>query len=1203
MNFKRLEIFGFKSFADKVIIDFNDGITGIVGPNGSGKSNFSEAIKWVLGEQRAGELRSKNMQDVIFNGTVKRGSMSYCEVTLVFDNTNKLFSMLEFDEVSITRKLYRSGDSEYLLNKTPCRLKDIRDIITDTGLGKDGYSIIGQGRVEKIITSKPEDRRSIFEEAAGITKYKARKTEAENKLKRTQESLVRLEDIIHEIDRQLAPLSRQADDARQYHEYYEQLKDLEVNHYLCTYEKNKVDKVEIADRLQGIREESAQIVADIKALDDRYSKLFAEQNNTDVLIGNLRGEQTAMMVDEERRLGQNNLFGEKLKNLKQENMRLSDNIKRMQNELDEVNLSLVTCADSAQNLADELLKKRAKYTIQEDEYTSLTDQILAGDAVLEHSSRTILQTLDELADVKIDMSKLGAENELMVEKLAETEYALERIKKQIEIEEGNRQAITSRLNAAKLKRDEVYKARNIARSRVNELKFEQNILNDTTRQLSGSISSLDTKVMLIEKLREQYENYQVPVQRLMQEAKQDRLLSGKILGVVAELIKVPQRLEVAIETALGGAMQNIVTATDDDVKYIIDILKQKRMGRITFLPINTFKSRDLAREHQGALSENGCLGIASKVIGYDAKYSSVFSGLLGSTIVCDTYENAIYIFKKYHSAFRIVTLEGDILSVQGSISGGSRKSEGSNILSQERELEQAKVSCDKCKRELAEKTERLSLSLKESDAETENLKSLDEQFNAKEIEYATETERENKASERLDNFAEEMTNLSIAKEKIGARLEEIGLRLTSSDILEGDIKGKRASVDDIQAKSKKALEVKKSDKDNLSADMTASRVLIAELESKQQNINEELNRYQGDQARLLAAIADDTAMLTATGSLIAQNEERVNKLIAMSESNEKFIEIKEKLHEAEDYKRKISLDILQINADKDDKNFLQNNCSERRVKEEGNTERIDSIMEAMTARLAEEYSLDHDGAVASAKVDFDDYGAVTQIVNLKRSIAKLGAINPGAIEQYDIEFERHTNLCAERDDVIQAKADVEKIICDLSKEMLERFETEFAKISANFEVTFRDIFGGGKGELIIDKDAEDPLCAGVEIYAQPPGKKLGQITLFSGGEKALTAIAILFAILKTKPMPFCVLDEIEAALDESNAKLFAKYLKRFTNDTQFIVITHRKPTMEQADRLYGVTMEEQGISKVVSVELSEAVKTAEAPINSPKIGT
>ena len=676
----------------------------------------------------------------------------------------------------------------------------------------------------------------------------------------------------------------------------------------------------------------------------------------------------------------------------------------------------------------------------------------------------------------------------------------------------------------------------------------------------------------------------------MQHAKQDKVLDSKILGVVAELINVPARYEVAVEVALGGALQNIVTANIDDVKYCIEVLKKFRLGTITFLPISSMRPRLLNEEQKNVLKEVGVEGVASDLIGYNKAYDNVFKNLLGATIVCDTYDNASRIAKKYNRAFRIVTLEGEIFSTQGSVTGGSRKQDAIGILGRERELEFVIKNIEKTTQMLKKSNEDFEICNKNNEQLNFLIGNLNQQLIDKEVLFNTETNKLNDISDKLDVIVEDLQNKSTAYNELCEKLTIIEKSLSGAGRLRTDISSQTSDFDDQKAKSRENLNSKVDERNKLSANLANMKVRIADIANK-------LTICQGDIDREVVIKSDArNAIVVAKSNLekvrahIEDTENQMNNAVLSEADKAKVNEIDGKIESLTSQKNTLNNTNRSLLLEKDENNTRLQTATNKKTKEEGNIEKLRVQFENLTARIDEEYGLNYESSLPYKLEEYNDSESITEIAHLKRAINSLGEVSPSSISEYEELNERHTGLVTERDDLVKAENDLLGIIRDLSREMQEIFDTEFAKIAKNFEVTFKEIFGGGTGKLQIDPHADDPLTAGVEIVAMLPGKNTKNLSALSGGEMALTAIAILFSILKTKPMPFCLLDEIEAALDDGNAALFAKYLKKFVGNTQFIVITHRKPTMEQADRLFGVTMEERGVSKVVSVELSEAVK-------------
>ena len=1193
MNFKRLELYGFKSFADRTVIEFNDGITGIVGPNGSGKSNFSDAIKWVLGEQSAKQLRGKNMQDVIFVGTQRRSQMSYCEVTLVFDNTGqKIFKTLAFDEVSFTRKLYRSGESEYLLNGTNILLKNMRDIIRDTGLGKDGYSIIGQGRVAEIINSKPENRRAIFEEAAGISKYKKRKDDAEDRLEKTRDHLERLQDIIHEVERQLTPLQKKAENAKKYQELYENQKQLEVNHFLYAYENNDSEIDKINQIIKGISEEIELIYSRIKDNDENYQKNLHTLSQIEDDLNEYRELRTRILVANQEKLGKGETLQERLSHGKSEEQNLLQDIAKYSSKIDDCEELLVAFGQKKNDILTKLNTLKSNVEQKEAELLSLTDEINRRNAEFERSEEEMLKAIEMLSDANVDYTKLQADYDYLSQDKLEQEEEISVLKKTIEDTEAEKQGLESEKNLILTDRNNIYREVNECKKNLNESNQKLSILESNITKLKGSVASYEMQKTVFIRSKDQYENYQMAVKKIMQYTKEDRVLDSKILGVVAELIKVPEEYETAIEVSLGGSLQNIVTANTDDVKYCIEVLKRNKMGSITFLPINSLRARLLSAEQANALKEKGAIGLACDLIGYDKAYDSVFKNLLGSTIVCDTYDNANLISKKYNRSIRIVTLEGEIFNPQGSITGGSsRKHDVVSILGREREFENICKNFENAQFQLKKSTEGYEI-LSSNVAKLNFLISnLNQQLIDKEVQLNTATSKVDYISDMLDKYIEDLTEKRTQYDSLCEKLEIIEAKLTGAGKLKTDISSQKVDFDDKKAKSRETINKKIDERSVLSAELASMKENLSSI-SNQFTICENDINHQIDQK-----IEAENNLINAKTNLekvrvyIADTENQINNAVLSEADKAKVDEIDGKISALTSQKNLLNDSNVKIIEDKDNNNTKLQAASNKKIKEEGNIEKLKVQFESLTNKIKEEYDLEYETALPLKMQEYDDGESLTRLNQIKRAIQNLGEISPSSIAEYEELNQRYTVMSTEKDDLLKAESDLLGIVRDLSREMQDIFDSEFEKIAKNFEITFKEIFGRGSGKLMLDPNAEDPLTAGVEIVAMLPGKKTKNLSALSGGEMALTAIAILFSILKTKPMPFCLLDEIEAALDDGNAALFAKYLKKFVGNTQFIVITHRKPTMEQADRLFGVTMEERGVSKVVSVELSEAVKS------------
>lgn len=1015
MYFNKMELAGFKSFADKTEIKFDNGVTAIVGPNGCGKSNVGDAIRWVLGEQSSKSLRGNSMQDVIFSGTEKRKSLSYCEVTLYFNNQDRIFD-LDYDEISVTRKLYRSGESEYQINKNQCRLKDIINLFFDSGIGRDGYSIIGQGKVEEIISSKPEARRKIFEEAAGIAKFKSRKEEAERKLERTRENLTRIRDIISEIERQLGPLKKQAETAKQYLAFRDALKDLEINAYIFQYEHSGEVKEQINERMNGLLEELSLRQAEIVGANQKYDDCMADLSSIDVELKRLNDQILILTVGMEKQSGEAKLMQERVNSIKSQN--------------EKINLDIL-------NLKNSIAKNNA-----EKEY-KLKRQI-----ELNSTAKEIEENSGEYSEIVQEYSKL----------------------KVLEVNVNGQIKQT-----------------------------EQNLNN-----LNAKIQVYENRKRLLEEMQAEFEGYAHAVKKLLKDSEKNTEIKNKIVGVLASLVKVPEKFETAIEVALGSAVQNIVTLNEEHAKSLINYLKTNKMGRATFLPITSMKPRYLSQETRNLLTVKGCLGIACEVISYSPQIKNVVENLLGSTVIVDTLETAVNLAKNSKFSFKIVTLDGDVVNPTGSMTGGSRKSDAVNLISRDREITTLANEIENAKVDFSNQQRILNTLNQKLDSVREKLEELDKKKNSSELNEAV-------------------------------RITEIRMELNS---IETDFKRIDSAIN--EAKHLIAINQQQLEQNN------------CYIEQEEQNIK--------------AFIENNNNIGTKTKLESIKHEQ--------GKIEEKKISLQDSLKIISANKEKIMADINSIN--------------DKKVRIEVELTKLLTDMETMQERIYEEYELTYTTCQEFKRDDFDFEKALPEISRLKKEINKLGYVNVNAIEDSKAIMERYNELSTQAEDLEKAEADTTKVIQELADEMSTKFTEQFAKINANFKITFKELFGGGNASLEL-VGSDDVLEAGVDINAEPPGKKLQNITLLSGGEKALTAIAILFAILKLRPMPFCLLDEIEAALDEANVERFAQYLRRFSNDTQFIVVTHRKPTMELADSLYGVTMEEKGVSRLVSVKLSEAI--------------
>ncbi len=1191
MNFKQLELAGFKSFADRIQIKFDDGVTAIVGPNGCGKSNVADAIRWVLGEQSSKTLRGSSMQDVIFSGTEKRKSLSYCEVTMTFDNTDRFFNY-EFDEIAITRKLYRSGESEYLLNKAPCRLKDITNLLYDSGLGKDGYSIIGQDQVGKILSSKPEDRRSIFEDAAGISKYKSRKVDAERKLERTKDNILKLQLVIDEIERQLGPLKKQADDAKKFLELKEILKNLEVNAYIYQFENANEVKAKISSKLNAISEELELRQAELEEVSQNYTNNMESIETIDKTNERLHENILNLTVSIEKQAGETNVVRERIKFLKEQSKKL---------ELDSLNYDNLISAIKAQieDRSSHLSETNEKLGLlkanEEDlsrQYLKIVDELNLSEDEAESTQKEMFDALDKLTYIKSNSSRLEAEREASKTSLSEIEERIsslkEKLKQQSEVKDKIQQNLDGLNSENKEQLDVILKG-----------KLEIGAKQDSFSELQKEIQNCGTKIQvyenrkrILEEMQAEHEGYAGSVKKILKESERNAEFKKRMVGVLASLISVPEKFETAIETALGNALQNIVTKDEQDAKALIEFLKRGQFGRATFLPISSMKTRSLSEQDQKLLKTDGCFGVAKDLISYGKDIESVISNLLGATVIVSNLDVAIKLAQNSKFSFKIVTLEGDVINPQGSMTGGSKKSEAVNLISRDREIKTLGAEIEKLKQFFDGSADKIKNSKQEIENLTKQLEFLTSKQKELEVEIAKENEKLSAVLDLISSYTSEIEALNNSKIIVSNKIEVITKELESISTLEKTVGENKEGANEAIAKRQERFASLREKREEISKSLTELRVEIASLKSEIMGTTQELERLDTQLSESLSKKEEASQELEKNVLAIEQAEELVAWQIensTSSETRQKLESLKEEQRKLDENKTNLQRELKEL---EEKRTFLVaevNKINEKKINEEFKITKVDTDIDTMQDRILEEYQLDYDACLKLRVENFDLSSGLSEITKIKKEINKLGYINVAAIEDSKILGERYDALAVQVEDLNKAQDELVEIISELSTEMKTRFTEEFNKINENFKITFRELFGGGNAKLeLIGSD--NILEAGVEIFAEPPGKKLTNNSLLSGGEKALTAIAILFAILKLRPMPFCLLDEIEAALDEANVYRFAQYLRRFSKETQFIVITHKKPTMELADSLYGVTMEEKGVSKIVSVKLSDAVK-------------
>ena len=1192
MKFKRIELIGFKSFADKTVINFDDGITAIVGPNGCGKSNVADAIRWVLGEQSSKLLRGSSMQDVIFNGTQTRKSLSYTEVSIVLDNSNHEVDV-DYNEIILTRKLYRSGESEYLINNTTSRLKNIVEILHDAGIGRDGYSIIGQGKVEQIVSSKPENRRGIFEEAAGIAKFKEKKLESERKLARTRENIARLKDIMIEIERQLNPLKEQAEKARKFLDLREELKSLEINNYIYQYDNAASDKQEISNRINALAEEIDTKQKDLDKTIACYNKNYDDIQKIDITIKELYDQVVSLTIQLERKSGETNIVRERLTLLKEQANKLDKEL--IDTELtisNDESLILEKSNKIASNQKQIDLLKSKNDEISK-KYLTVVDELTKSEDEAEQNQQMMISALDKLSDIKADISKLGAEKLATMDRLAEAKAQIAVQEKSLEKAE-NAFAETSGILAQK--------SQDQAKIQHNLQDFEQKMAQNTAflnkssdelYEINSGYASLLSRKNMLEDMQKNFDGFNSAVKHILVEAERNKKLKDNFVGVVANLMTVPEKYRTAVEMALGAYVQNIVTLDEQKAEDIIEYLKQNNFGRATFLPLTSIKPRNIANFIPELKREVGYLGVASELVGYDKNLSNIFEYLLGNTVVVDKLTTAVKIAKQTRYAFKLVTLDGDVINPQGSITGGSKNKNTVSVIGRESEIEELSKNLQK----LQLQKEQLAKDVAEARSNSFNyqakINELSKEFNESNIEVAKLTETKNQYNELILSCKSQLEVLNNQVAELSVKIKAIDKSLAQNDELKNSIDGNKQTANKSIEKRQQNFENLKRERDEYNAKVMEIKINIASLESENVSLAGDIDRIKEEIEQKNAKLEQINAEITNNQEIIKKAEEVINATVQDAdyvETNNKLTEVKQKLDSLGDYKNKLQAELKQYDEDRLNLTTRVNKLQDKLFQENVNLTKIDTDIENMQERVWTEYGLNYSTAIEFKREDYNLEEGLKNAVETKRAIDRLGYVNVNAIEDSKVYQERFDTYTVQIADLTKAENDLTKIITDLANEMLTRFQTSFDQINLNFNRVFKELFGGGNATLeLVPSESGNELEAGVDIKVEPPGKKLQSITLLSGGEKSLTAIAILFAILKLRPMPFVLLDEIEAALDDANVGRFAKYLQKFSTETQFIVITHRKPTMELADNLYGVTMPEKGVSKVVSVKLSEAI--------------
>ncbi len=1181
MYLKSIEVQGFKSFANKIVFKFTNGITGIVGPNGSGKSNVADAVRWVLGEQRIKQLRGASMQDVIFSGTQLRKPVGSAYVAITLDNSDHSLA-IDYDEVTVARRIYRSGESEYLINGTVCRLKDVNELFYDTGIGKEGYSIIGQGQIDKILSSKPEDRRELFDEAAGIVKYKRRKVEATRKLEAERQNLVRVSDILAELEKQIGPLEKQSEKAKVYLKHKEELKTLDVNVFL-------LESKRVREQLEELDKKAIIAENDYHLANEANDKLKAEYDEIEGILAALEQE-----IEESRSsLANTDIMREKLegeiKLLKEQIHSAEGNKEHMNSRLASVNEQI------GEKEAQKAVILEAKKDIDIKTASGVADRDNARAELLacqteietlnfsvEKSKNYIIDLLGERATIKAQISRLDSMAENNNVQLAGLNARILKAK----TEEAQQDDAIAKLEEAFQEITKEIEERNhairVMEERAGEIHDELGKKDGNLRDTQVLYHQEKSKLEAITNLTERYEGYSSSIKKVMEQ----KATNPGICGVVADIIKVDKKYETAIETALGGNIQNIVTDNEATAKKMIQFLKDNKHGRATFLPLTSITNPQEFKNPE-ALSEKGVIGMADTLVELEDKYKDVAKAMLGRIVVVDTVDNALKIAKKFDYGIRMVTLEGELLVPGGAISGGAFRN-NSNLLGRRREMDELEKKVKKLLKEIDAIMEQIETLKKERNELRKNMADakdkLQEAFirqNTARLNVMQAQEKKGSVQRGFDELKQEEAELKQSLQDIAAEKEKIQNEFNESITLE------QQENEAVIANQKKLEEARSAETEKLNKvselDLEVEK-LLQRQGFEQQNLDRvdgELARYEEEKREIVEGINTGESDILHKKENIAE----IEKTIAASHTTKS--DTQDKLEQAVAKRDELNAKQKNFFEERDKLSKQINDLDKEIFRLKSQKERAEESMASQSSYMWQEYEITLHDAQNMRNEELNDLSAMKkEIASLKDKIKRLGDVNVNAIEDYKNVSERYTFLHKQHSDLVEAEKSLQEIIVNLDELMRKQFKERFAEIDHEFDKVFKELFGGGQANLEL-MDDDDILEAGIKIIAQPPGKKLQNMMQLSGGEKALTAISLLFAIQNLKPSPFCLLDEIEAALDESNVDRFAKYLHKMTKSTQFIVITHRRGTMDQANQLYGITMQEKGVSTLVSVDLQK----------------
>lgn len=1181
MYLKSIEVQGFKSFANKIVFDFHNGITGIVGPNGSGKSNVADAVRWVLGEQSAKQLRGAKMEDVIFAGTQNRKPVGFAYVAITLDNSDHALPV-EYDEVTVSRRVYRSGESEYKINGHSCRLRDVTEMFYDTGIGKEGYSIIGQGQIDKILSGKPDERRELFDEAAGIVKFKRRKSAAIKKLENERSNLVRVNDILSELEKQVGPLKQQSEKAKEYLNYKTDLKKYDVNAFLLETDRIRKETAELNGRLKIVDDDLEDSKSEYDNTKSEYETAENQLNDINAQIDENSQTVSALELENQKLQGEINVFTEQIKTFNANKQLHSERLLDIEKDKQNKNNSVKELREQYNDLNTELSEYNDKLAAINDTAKALNAEIEGISGQIDNRQNSIYDNLTEQSTIKAENQKFVTMLEQLEIKKSELTSHIIKGKSDESAQKQVIKSLTAELDNAVGKLEDINNSIEESNTSVTQLKAEIAEKNSELDKLTQNYHREKSRLESLINITERYDGYGNSIKKIM-ELKDS---NPGILGVIADIVKVEKQYETAIETALGGTIQNIVTDKESTAKELIGYLKQNKLGRATFLPLNAIHARNTL-ENEACINEKGVIGVASNLVRVSFEYEGLAKYLLGRILVVDNIDNALLIAKKYKYTLRIVTLEGEQLNPGGSMTGGAFRN-SSNLLGRRREIEELKQSVSNTNKQITQE--------KAAVADLRNQVA--------------------KYREALDSYNKLLRETHIRKNTIDVNLKQADLKLSEIIASYGDDIKEQASIDseilkisesrnqvsgnlnllDNQNEAArkeienlgKTLETKKSEEAAVALKIENLKISHSSIEQKASFINENIDRLCKELDNLEEEKTSIQEKIGETKELVSAKQADIELVKnSIEESERKITAIGEKLEDLRAAKEKVNASHKEFFKKREELNEKIILLEKDSMRLHNQYDRLEESYDSLVDYMWNEYELTYSYALELKSDELNNINDIRKQINiLKAAIKKLGDVNVNAIEEYKSVSERYEFMKTQHDDMIEAEESLMKVIEELDEGMRAQFTAKFEEIKVEFDKVFKELFGGGRGTIEL-VEGEDILEAGILIISQPPGKKLQNMMQLSGGEKALTAIALLFAIQNLKPSPFCLLDEIEAALDDSNVGRYANYLHKLTKHTQFIVITHRRGTMSAADRLYGITMQEKGVSTLVSVDLIE----------------